>query len=66
MAGERGSQDTYSNDKCPKCGAMYAADSVVVPAPTFPVAPDVEVFCLVCDHAGPIKDWWDAFDKDAQ
>ena len=61
-ANERGSQDLYNNDQCPKCGALFAAGSPV--APTFPVEPSHVVFCYKCAHTGPIKEWWDAFDKE--
>lgn len=63
----RGDQDNASNDKCPKCGAMYMADIGAhrrrTWAFTYPVPRTFQVTCFMCDHTGPIGDWWDAFDK---
>lgn len=60
---DRGDQDNASDDKCPKCGMMYVADCMTEAPPRYPISADYQVQCFFCDHTGPIKDWWDAFDK---
>lgn len=58
----RGDRDVYNNDKCPRCGAMYCAESMG-PFPGCPVSPTHMVFCLACDHIDRIQAFWDAFDN---
>ncbi len=59
----RGNQDVAGNDKCPSCGMLYVADTMGQEHPGLPIPPETQVQCFFCDHTGPIKNWWDAFDN---